>query len=830
MPFQQVFVFILLCFIKHAFCVSNFDKKKARELFQKGMVSFREPGKGNWERTKKLFDEADSLDPDFDELQLKYGHGIASQENDYASALEWYLKCIATVDRKDRKDNKAKENLAVCLEWAGVSYRRIGKMSEGIPYLQRAAKEYPTELEIHYNLGYSLFNSNRYSEALLAFEKRLSTKPFYSETGNKRDEREKSIWYMARIALMAGEWDMAIQLTDMMAKLRHNQEGLALLWAGYAYLQQKKTRESDLKFLQATQANSNNGITKKSLKGRLRQLSDEVEKKTEKFRSHFDENGRDSFEHVEKVINSISIRFFHMVDSGDLAYWNTTENPLGVIDSFSAEITKQRRRFKRTDSEFVGSIMQLPPLKTIRLPFTLQQSLSTTQAYVEYYLKGLPNVQRYNLENIRSRYTTRKSGKIKVGFISSDIRQHPAYQVVRGIFEYYDKKKFEVTIFLLYEDFQVMDQIRSWVDKVVNIEFMGILESLRAIQQEEIDVLVDLNLYTGHGRPHLIARKPAPVIINYCGYPGTSGGDFIDYMLTDIHAVPPQLATFYSEKLIYLPHTWLINNHKSVHNDILNQKKLKQDVSRAMYNLPENKIVFANFGQHYKMDIHWFDTVCYILKHVPNSIIWLIEYSNSRSVPNLKKEFWSHGISPELRVRFTKKISDGEHIKAASLADLFLDTPKYNGGMTSVDTLWSGTPFITMPGEQHKIMQRAGVSLAHALEMPEMIVDSYKEYGDRAIRLGKNPKELTALRSKLESKRVSAPLYNNKQNANDIMTAVDLAWQAYFNEDDSNMLFVPGSKSGQTKKEKRKKRKESSKKRERNKKFRKNRRKSRSEL
>merc|ERR1719150_1691445 len=147
--------------------------------------------------------------------------------------------------------------------------------------------------------------------------------------------------------------------------------------------------------------------------------------------------------------------------------------------------------------------------------------------------------------------------------------------------------------------------------------------------------------------------------------------------------------------------------------------------------------------------------------------MWLIEYSNSRSVPNLKKEFWSHGISPESRVRFTKKISDGEHIKAASLADLFLDTPKYNGGMTSVDTLWSGTPFITMPGEQHKIMQRAGVSLAHALEMPEMIVNSFQEYSDRAIQLGNNPKLLNALKKKLRLKRVTAPLYNNKQNAND---------------------------------------------------------------
>jgi len=161
----------------------------------------------------------------------------------------------------------------------------------------------------------------------------------------------------------------------------------------------------------------------------------------------------------------------------------------------------------------------------------------------------------------------------------------------------------------------------------------------------------------------------------------------------------------------------------------------------------------------------------------------------------LKKEFLAHGISPNSRVRFTKKIPDGEHIKAASLADLFLDTPKYNGGMTSVDTLWAGVPFITMPGEQHKIMQRAGVSLAHALEMPEMIVSSYQEYGDRAIQLGKKPNELMALRRKLESKRKTAPLFNHVQNAHDLMEAINLAWNAYIKEDNSNVLYVSNTKS-----------------------------------
>lgn len=209
----------------------------------------------------------------------------------------------------------------------------------------------------------------------------------------------------------------------------------------------------------------------------------------------------------------------------------------------------------------------------------------------------------------------------------------------------------------------------------------------------------------------------------------------------------------------------------------------------------KKKIIFASFCQHYKIDKHLFDTWCHIMHNVPNSVMWLIKYKLPSDY-NVKKEFLACGIDPSKRVVFTPKIPDGEHIAAATLADLFLDTPKYNGGMTSVDTLWAGVPMVTMPGDQQKIVQRMGASLSAAVEMPEMIVATYEEYGRRAIELGAHPKLLKKLRKKLERKRLTAPLFDSKQSAADLMEAIRLAWDNYINEKESTKIYVREPKRG----------------------------------
>jgi protein O-GlcNAc transferase len=228
--------------------------------------------------------------------------------------------------------------------------------------------------------------------------------------------------------------------------------------------------------------------------------------------------------------------------------------------------------------------------------------------------------------------------------------------------------------------------------------------------------LFNLNGWTAGERTDVFALRPAPIQIQFMGFCSSMGADYIDYLVTDPIASPPEcLSKLYSESVIYMPYTYFVNDYAQSCNFVFDKIR----PTREQYGLPTDKFIFANFNQLYKIDPNTFTVWMNILTRVPNSVLWLLEYP-ADAKQNLRKEAKRRGVDPG-RIFFSPKVLKNEHINRCYLADLALDNSLTNGHTTSCDLLWSGCPMITYPATEN-MPSRVAASISCALNCPEMVV------------------------------------------------------------------------------------------------------------
>jgi predicted O-linked N-acetylglucosamine transferase (SPINDLY family) len=236
--------------------------------------------------------------------------------------------------------------------------------------------------------------------------------------------------------------------------------------------------------------------------------------------------------------------------------------------------------------------------------------------------------------------------------------------------------------------------------------------------------------------------------MNYLGYPGTMGSDFIDYIIADQTLIPMSHRQDYSEKIIYLPNSYQPNDRsRGVSERIFTRKEA---------GLPADKFVFCCFNNNFKITPRVFDAWMRILKKADASVLWLFE-DNTVAANNLRKEATSRGIDPQ-RLIFAQRMPMAEHLARQQLADLFLDTLPYNAHTTASDALWIGLPLLTQIGETFP--GRVSASLLTALDLPELIASSEMQYENLAVELASNPAKHNAIREKLANHRLTKPLFD----------------------------------------------------------------------
>jgi predicted O-linked N-acetylglucosamine transferase (SPINDLY family) len=343
-----------------------------------------------------------------------------------------------------------------------------------------------------------------------------------------------------------------------------------------------------------------------------------------------------------------------------------------------------------------------------------------------------------------------KQNRIRLGYYSADFYIHPVAFLIAELIETHNKEKFETIAFSFGPDIkdQMRNRLSNAFDKFIDVRNKTDNEIALLSRRLEIDIAIDLVGYTSKNRTGIFSYRVAPIQINYLGYPGTMGANYIDYIIADKTLIPAKSNKFYSEKIIYLPNSYQANDRTRLISD--------KQFTKAALGLPENGFVFACFNNNYKILPSTFDLWCKILVKVEGSVLWLLD-DNPIAKKNLIKEAVARGID-STRVVFAERIELSEHLARHRQADLFLDTFPYNAHTTASDALWAGLPVLTLMGES--FASRVAASLLTAIDLPELITSSQEHYEALAIELATNPAKLKEIKTKLESNRLTTPLFD----------------------------------------------------------------------
>jgi len=342
-----------------------------------------------------------------------------------------------------------------------------------------------------------------------------------------------------------------------------------------------------------------------------------------------------------------------------------------------------------------------------------------------------------------------RNEKIRIAYFSADFKNHPVAFLIAELFELHDRGQFEIYGFSLVD---AADEMRSRLhlafDHYIDAQEMSDIKIAQLSRNLNIDIAVDLTGITACSRTGIFSYRAAPIQVNYLGYPGTLGANYMDYIIADRTLITLESQSFYSEKVVYLPNSYQVNDRKRL---ILDRQYTRQELG-----LPENGFVFCCFNNNFKILPSTFEGWMRILKAVEGSVLWLF-HDNAWAVENLKKEAEKQGVAAN-RLVFAVRLPLSEHLARHRQANLFLDTAPYNAHTTTSDALWAGLPVLTLMGQS--FASRVAASLLNAVGMPDLITRTQEEYEALAIELALHPKKLTDAKLKLASNRLTAPLFD----------------------------------------------------------------------
>ena len=357
--------------------------------------------------------------------------------------------------------------------------------------------------------------------------------------------------------------------------------------------------------------------------------------------------------------------------------------------------------------------------------------------------------------------------KLHIGYLSADFRDHPVAHLMAQIFELHDRERFYVTAYSFGPDEAgpMRSRLEKAFDHFVDIRDLTHENAARKIFEDRVDILVDLTGYTKYTRSEILALRPAPLQVSYLGYLGTSGADFMDYIIADEFLIPAEHKINYTEKVAYLP-SYQANDR---------QCAVAETPTRKSCGLPEDGVVFCCFNQTYKVLPDVFDVWMRLLKAVPGSVFW-VYVSNTYAAANLQHEAQTRGVAPE-RLIFAETLPLDKHLARLKCADLFLDTLPYNAGTTASNALWAGLPVITCAGETFS--SRMAGSLLIAMGIPELITHNLEDYFALALDLATDRTKYENIRNKIIANRDTTPLFDSTKFTHNLEALYLQMWHDY---------------------------------------------------
>ena len=357
--------------------------------------------------------------------------------------------------------------------------------------------------------------------------------------------------------------------------------------------------------------------------------------------------------------------------------------------------------------------------------------------------------------------------RLRIGYLSSDFSEHATTHLFAGVLDAHDRDRVEVFCYSTARPIQDAGRARILQGTEHFRDFHELSDDRAAqiVASDGIDILVDLKGYTESGRLGIQARRPAPVVVSWLGYPGTLGVTRLaDYIIGDPVVTPLDHAEVYSETLALMPHCYQPTD---------NARAIGATMTRAEAGLPEKALVFCNFNASYKISPAVFARWLMVMHQVPDSVLWLL-LTTPETADNLRKEAVRLGIAPE-RLVFAPPLPAAAHLGRLALADLAVDTFPYTSHTTGSDALWAGVPLATRCGST--FASRVAASLLTNVGLPELIATNDEDYVALLLSLAQGRERLRALRGRLRANRGCCPLFDTRGFAADLLDLYEAIWR-----------------------------------------------------
>ena len=755
-------------------CITNSYPNDIRSLFNLGLIYSIQ---GNYELALQTFNIASQIDPNDIEILLNKACVFIDIKN-FDEAL-FTLEKIIKID----------PNYPAAWSNKGIALYHLGFFQESINAYKKVIQLTPDNSEAWSNMSLPLLKLTQFSDALHACEVALKLKPYFVEAcsnmGNvlhqlKRYEDALKIYenalnfdpkfskvHLNRAILLHELKRYKEALFDYDKYLTHNpNHAEAFSNRGNVLQELNRYKEALVDFDRALALNPyyaeawfNKGNVLQVLKNydeALMHYENAIKFKPEFSDAWFNKGFTlQALKRYEEALfsynRSLSINSDTLLLSGQILHLMMTICDWSKFDQLLNLIINGLLNKKLTTSPF-------PILSLVDDPVIHHLS---AQIYSQY---------KYPTNFALGSIPIRAPGlRIKVGYFSANFNHHAVGYLISELFELHDKCQFELVAFSFGPI--VSDEIRKRLeisfDDFIDVGNRSDIEIAQLSRNLGIDIAVDLMGFTQDSRTEIFSHRAAPIQINYLGYPGSMGADYMDYVIADKVLIPTECQSFYSEKVVYFPNSYQVNDRKRLISN--------RQFTRKEFDLPDDKFVFCCFNNNYKILPELLTSWVRIMNHVENSIMWLIA-DNPSVKKNLKKQAQYYGIDPA-RLVFAQRISLSEHLARHRLADLFLDTFPYNAHTTASDALWAGLPILTRIGQSFP--SRVAASLLHAIGMPELITNTQQEYEELAIELATNPEKLNAIKEKLAVNRSSMPLFDTPLFTKHLETAYLKMYERY---------------------------------------------------
>jgi predicted O-linked N-acetylglucosamine transferase (SPINDLY family) len=665
--------------------------------------------------------KAIALDPKYADAYNSRGNALVDLKR-LKEALSNYDRAIAL-----------KPDYAMAYYNRGVAFMDLGRAEDALASYDKTIALNPQFAEAHNNRGNALIHLKRFEEALVSCDRAIALRPDYPEAYNTRGNAFR---YLERKSEALSSYGSAIEIKPdyaeaytnrghLLADIKHREEALADYDKAVAF-------KPDF-----TEAYARRGNV-------LAELN-----------------------RVDEALMSYG-RAMEIDPDYDLLHgaWLHTKMRVCEWSDFDNQVALLAKKVER-------SAKAVPLFSFLALSDSLTLQRTAAEAWVAAAFppdNSLPAIAKHP-----------RGSKIRLGYFSADFREHPVAALVAQLFERHDRARFDVIGFAMGPDTNddMRKRLKRAFDKFIDIHPQSDRDVALLARNLRIDIAIDLTGFTADSRTKIFAMRAAPIQVNYLGYPGTMGADYMDYLIGDPTVIPESNRKHFTEKIVYLPNTYQAND--------LKRRIADKTFTRAATGLPQQGFVFCCFNNNHKIAPAMFDCWMRILKQVDGSVLWLLE-DNATAARNLRQEAERRGVRGE-RIVFAERAPHAEHLARQRLADLFLDTLPYNAHTTASDALWAGVPVLTCTGDA--FAGRVAASLLNAIGLPELITSEAQAYETLAVGYATNSAKLSEIRRKLAANRLTTPLFDTPLFIRHIEAAYATMYDRYWADLPPDHIYVP---------------------------------------